>query len=274
MNYPRSYRGSSEHKLSPVQFVPLSDSRNVTQEQLNLFQRIIGACTSPSKECRERGHQLLSQDPRIQEVMPLLTPFIYKSMCINIAEEKLKFLIFIMRMISALLSHPTLNLDRYIHLLIPGPVACLLADQISRNPGADDHWAVRMFANIIVSNIVERYKCTESTVIESYTKALEDEDKPLATLFGAVIGLGKMGSHAIRQWLFPKVEYIAGRIEPYLKPDMEMSSVGLNTVAAMNICDELVHICGPVLAEYKPTEDEILIGAFAFLGLTEEQHSE
>lgn len=225
--------------------VPSMAVWGITKEQLDLFQVIIESCTDVSAARRATGLEIMSSDPRVDGAMPMLAPFIADTVSFNVAEENMEFIVYMLRMINALLTNDAVDLDKYVHLLLPAVLACMLSDQICANPGAEDHWRVRKFANDVASDIVWRFSCTLPTIIESYKDALLDE--ALTTVYGGIIGLGKMGQFAIRIWLLPQLKHISGRIEPHLNGDREYSSVSINTVAAKFIRHELAEVCGPVL---------------------------
>ncbi|XP_020803671.1 transcription initiation factor TFIID subunit 6-like [Drosophila serrata] len=218
---------------------------NITQEQMEIFREIIDTCLNRSEEICKKGQRILAQDPRVNGVMFLLAPFIEKTIFLNVAGENFKMLIMMIQMLRALMKNRTLNLENTIGFLILGPMNCLMNEKICTNPGAVDHWAVRICSSSILSTIAKRYSFTKPSIIDSFKEALMSES--LEIIYGGIIGLGGMGEAAIREWLLPKLKDIAERILPYLNEEEEMTSVSLKTLAANYILEEVFKICGPLM---------------------------
>lgn len=92
--------------------------------------------------------------------------------------------------------------------------------------------------------------------------------KPLTTVFGAVIGFGKMGNCAVRACIVPQIAYLAERIEPHLATSADNTSSKLDKQASKYIRHRLVKVCTPVLKNLRSTPDVAgeYVAAYGSLG--------
>lgn len=65
---------------------------------------------------------------------------------INVTNHNLAILIYLMRLVKALIDNPHISLEPYLHLLIPTVITCVLNRQLCAKPITDNHWALRDFA--------------------------------------------------------------------------------------------------------------------------------
>lgn len=90
--------------------------------------------------------------------------------------------------------------------------------------------------------------------------------KPLTTMYGAVIGLGKMGNDAVRSCILPKLIYLSRRIEPHLSVSKAFSSVSMSTLASKFISHRLMKMCNPLLNSSPHDKPEVYSASFGLLG--------
>ncbi|XP_020812254.1 transcription initiation factor TFIID subunit 6-like isoform X2 [Drosophila serrata] len=240
----------------------------VTKEQVYLYHKVTESMVLGSVATRELGLEALSTDPTFIVLLPNLSLFIADVVLINVAEENTVSLFFLMRMVNALLSNENLNLDNYLHLILPAVLSCLLTKQMIPSIGMADHWSLREFCGSIAADIVRSYDGSDNRlllrVIDIYEQALLKQS--LTTMYGAVIGLGKIGDEAVRTCILPKLKYISERIEPHLKESMAYSSASLHTLAAKFISHRLMKMCSPLL-NYSPQDPpEAFAATYGFLG--------
>lgn len=58
--------------------------------------------------------QSLAVDPGLHEMLPRMCTFIAEGVKVNVVQNNLAFLIYLMRMVKALLDNPTLFLEKYV----------------------------------------------------------------------------------------------------------------------------------------------------------------
>lgn len=106
-----------------------------------------------------------------------------------------------LEVIYSLLSNDNIFLDPYIHALMPCILTLLLAKRIGSN-NDDEHFAVRDFASSLLEHVCKNYGKAYTTlkprVTRTLLKAFLDSNKPVGTLYGAIIGLKNLGDEVIR----------------------------------------------------------------------------
>ena len=55
-------------------------------------------------------------------------------------------LIYLMRLVKAMVENPNISLKAYLQDLIPVVMSCCLCKQVCQTPLTDNHWALRDFA--------------------------------------------------------------------------------------------------------------------------------
>ncbi|KAH8318821.1 hypothetical protein KR074_006901, partial [Drosophila pseudoananassae] len=220
---------------------------SLTKEQQNLYELItvVGVCYSETR--RQHILSAMSEDPSIEVLLPSLSLFISKATVLNIINKNRHMLVYTMRMVRALIRNPHFSLYKYLHKILPAVLSCLLARELGHEKKG--HWALREYSGNIMAEIVRTFELTDtsllSRVLSVYKRGLTM--KPLTTVFGAVIGLGKLGYHAVRACLVPQIAYLAGRIDPYLTTIAVTTSSKMDKKASKYIRHRLVKVCTPVI---------------------------
>lgn len=62
--------------------------------------------------------QSLASDPGLHEMLPRMCTFIAEGVKVNVVQHNLAILIYLMRMVKALLENPSLFLEKYVSILI------------------------------------------------------------------------------------------------------------------------------------------------------------
>ncbi len=106
--------------------------------------------------------------------------------------KNLTVLSVLMRTANCIISNPTLQVEPYLHQLMPCILTCLVGKRLCGTP-TEDHWTLRNFAAYLISTICKRYGNNYSTLQPRITKtlvrALLDPGKPLTTHYGAIVGI-------------------------------------------------------------------------------------
>ncbi|XP_039495075.1 transcription initiation factor TFIID subunit 6 [Drosophila santomea] len=254
------------HGWFKVERVLLSSYKHypLTKEQQSFFELVTEACVGTSDSRRQRALQTLTTDPSIEVLLPRLTMFIADAVAINVKQQDMTMLLYLMRMIRSLLGNHRFSLLQYLHLLLPAVLSCVLAKQVSASPDVDDHWALREYSGNIMAHIGRQFDAADTSilprVIGVYKKALLM--KPLTTVFGAVIGLGKLGNHVVRACIVPQLKYLSEHTAPYMTTDKDR-------LAAKYIRHRVVKMCAPVLISLHQPPDlpEQYMDTYGSLGL-------
>uniref|UniRef100_A0A1I8HDK5 Histone H4 n=1 Tax=Macrostomum lignano TaxID=282301 RepID=A0A1I8HDK5_9PLAT len=118
----------------------------VEREQQMFFREISEACVGSQEDRRTEALQSLATDSGLQQILPRLIVFVAEGVRVNSLTNNLALLIYLMRILQFLLQNPHLQLERYLHLILPSILTCVLGKQLCQRPETDNHWALRDFS--------------------------------------------------------------------------------------------------------------------------------
>ena len=119
-----------------------------------------------------------------------------------------------MRLLGAMLRSLSLDIEPYLHQVMPAVLTCLVGKRLCASP-LEDHWTLRHTAaghvRTILSRYRDKYESLQPRVCKTLLDALNDGRKPLSTHYGALIGLGALGPMVVHSLLMPHLPtYLAG----------------------------------------------------------------
>ncbi|KAL3894971.1 MAG: hypothetical protein SGCHY_004970 [Lobulomycetales sp.] len=180
-----------------------------------------GALVKSESEYRALALESLSKDPGLQKLVPYFTEFISENISTNL--KNLDVLTSLMRTIHSLFINSTLNIEPYLHHVIPSILTCTISKRLSTSPMAD-HWSLRRFSSTLLGIIIQKYAASyislQPRLTKTLLKALLDPQKGRGTMYGAIFGLRTMGEQAIRLLIFPNVSFVVATLEE----DMQRTS--------------------------------------------------
>ena len=187
---------SDSEKQETQKFKPLVTHELSVEQQL-YYKEITEACVGSNEQKRTEALHSLSSDPGLYQLLPRFTTFIAEGVKINVAQHNLALLIYLLRMIKALMENSTLYLEKYLHELIPAIATCIVSKQLCPRPEHDNHWALRDFAARLMAQLCRQFSSPtnniQSRITKTLCKALYNEKAPLATHYGAIAGLAELG---------------------------------------------------------------------------------
>lgn len=190
----------SPHKKPEAKFKPLITHELSVEQQL-YYKEVTEACVGSLEQRRTEALQSLATDPGLYQLLPRFATFISEGVKINVAQHNLALLIYLLRMIKALMENPTLYLEKYLHELVPSIITCIVSKQLCPKPEVDNHWALRDFAGRLMAQLCRMFSCPtnniQSRITKTLCKALYNEKAALATHYGAVAGLAEIGLEVI-----------------------------------------------------------------------------
>ena len=133
---------SDASKSDDPKYKPLVTHELSVEQQL-YFKEITEACVGSEEPKRMEALQSLSTDPGLYQLLPRFTTFIAEGVKVNVAQHNLALLIYLLRMIKALMENNTLYLEKNLHELIPAVMTCIVSKQLCPRPDHDNHWALR-----------------------------------------------------------------------------------------------------------------------------------
>jgi len=246
-------------------------AHELSVEQQLYYKEITEACVGSDEGRRAEAFQSLASDPGLHQMLPRLCTFIAEGVRVNVVQNNLAPLIYLMRMVKALLSNQTLYLEKYLHELVPAVTSCMVSKQLCLRPEVDNHWALRDFSSRLIAQICKNYHTTTNALQTRVTRlccrALANEKAPLASFYGALVGLSELGPEVIKAFFIPKIRAIGERIEPYLDGSCLRSA---DQSAAQHVRQLTVKVMSALLKVSRPPPDNIeeYRQEFGFLGPT------
>lgn len=240
-------------------------------EQMKYYQEITQAAVGRNEEIRKEALNSLAEDTGIHAMLPRFTNFISEGIKCNINENNLALIIYLMRMVKALLDNPTLSLDMYLHEIIPVVISCVVSRQLCQRIG-ENHWALRQYAARVLAQISKNFTTTTSMlqtrIVQSLQKPLDRRDAALAQIYGSIVGLSELGSDVTKKIIIPRLPKISERIEN-LQNDLQSDPI--HSDGLEHILDQVrKRICPEMPSTHQPDgvlEVDTLINEFGpYLG--------
>ncbi|CAH8875169.1 unnamed protein product [Trichobilharzia szidati] len=163
---------SSSH---PRKVLALSVERRpheISQEVMIYFREITEACVGANETRRHEALENATLDPGLQPLLPHLMTFITEGVRINVTNHNLAILIYLMRLVKALIDNPHISLEPYLHLLVPTVITCVLNRQLCAKPLTDNHWALRDFAAKQLITLCNRHNTSSNELHSRVTREL------------------------------------------------------------------------------------------------------
>ncbi|XP_073945292.1 TBP-associated factor 6 isoform X1 [Choristoneura fumiferana] len=249
-------------------------THELSVEQQLYYKEITEACVGSDEGRRAEALQSLACDPGLHEMLPRMCTFISEGVKVNVVQNNLALLIYLMRMVKALLDNQSLYLEKYLHELIPSVSTCIVSRQLCLRPEMDNHWALRDFAARLMSQICKTFNTStnnlQTRVTRLFAKALqcpsqtnnetgvgpsmasmkESEKTPLASLYGATQGLAELGPEVVKVLILPRVRWLGERVEGALS-----GLGGADRLAAGNLKHQLLKVLAPVVRHMRAPPD-------------------
>lgn len=252
--------GGKSQKLRNVETVHVKQlaTHELSVEQQLYYKEITEACVGSDEARRAEALQSLSADPGLHEMLARMCTFIAEGVRVNVVQNNLAILIYLMRMVKALLDNQSLYLEKYLHELIPSVATCIVTKQLCMRPDMDNHWALRDFASRLMAQICQKFNTTTNNVQTRITRMFgqalaKSSQTPLASLYGALDGLCELGPEVIKALVIPKIKTISERIEPCIEGGFLLADKN----AAGHIKTLLVKSVAPVLKTIRAGPDYV-----------------
>ncbi|XP_057371270.1 transcription initiation factor TFIID subunit 6-like isoform X2 [Daphnia carinata] len=244
-------------KTETVQVKQLT-AHELSVEQQLYYKEITEACVGSDEARRAEAFQSLASDPGLHQMLPRLCTFIAEGVRVNVVQNNLAPLIYLMRMVKALLSNQTLYLEKYLHELVPAVTSCMVSKQLCLRPEVDNHWALRDFSSRLIAQICKNYHTTtnncQTRVTRLFCRALANDKMPLASFYGALVGLSELGTEVIKAFIIPKIRAIGERIELYLDGSGQANA---DRIAASHIKQLTIKVMVPILKVTRQPPDNV-----------------
>ena len=151
-------KGPEKVKLKELTTHPMSE------EQQIYFREITEACVASDENRRTEALNSITHDNGLHQMLPRLCTFVCEGVKVNVTQNNLALLIYLMRMVKSLMDNPTLYLEKYVSLAV---FLSLLAACI---------WTVSSLLVIICSNLLNDNGHAIYFFILSYPWVVYDTD--------------------------------------------------------------------------------------------------
>ncbi|XP_053694449.1 transcription initiation factor TFIID subunit 6 [Sabethes cyaneus] len=260
-------------KLKNVETVHVKQlaTHELSVEQQLYYKEITEACVGSDEARRAEALTSLACDPGLHEMLPRMCTFIAEGVKVNVVQNNLALLIYLMRMVRALLDNPALYLEKYLHEMIPSVSTCIVSRQLCMRPELDNHWALRDFAARLMAQICKNFNTStnnlQTRVTRLFSSALQNDKTPLSSLYGALEGLSELGTEVIKVFIIPRLKFISERVEVHLQGSNISAT---DKIAAGHIRAMLQKVCSPILKILRNQPDvvEEYKKDYGFLGPT------
>mmetsp|Transcript_4327 Transcript_4327/g.5968 ORF Transcript_4327/g.5968 Transcript_4327/m.5968 type:complete len:487 (+) Transcript_4327:127-1587(+) len=179
-------------------------AHSLSAELQAYYKRCIAVIGGEDEAGRASALSSLASDAGLQELLPYLTRFIAREVTKNL--NNLSRLSALMAMVKAILQNPHFHPELYLHQMMPAVLTCLLGKGLCAHP-SEDHWGLRdrsaQIAAYICRKFGEVYESLPPRVSKTLFEALADENKPLSTHYGAIVGLTALGPLSVEQLILP-----------------------------------------------------------------------
>ncbi|XP_023012182.2 TBP-associated factor 6 [Leptinotarsa decemlineata] len=251
---------TGKQKLRNVETVQIKQlaTHELSVEQQLYYKEITEACVGSDEARRAEALQSLASDPGLHEMLPRMCTFIIEGVRVNVVQNNLALLIYLMRMVKAILDNQSLYLEKYLHELIPSVTTCIVSKQLCMRPELDNHWALRDFASRLMAQICKNFNTStnniQTRVTRMFTNALQQDKVPLSSLYGALQGLSELGTEVTRIFILPKIKAIGARVESHLEGNLISN---IDRIASGHIKQLLVKVLAPVLKTIRGPPDNL-----------------
>ncbi|KAJ8338186.1 hypothetical protein SKAU_G00371520 [Synaphobranchus kaupii] len=231
-------------------------THELSVEQQLYYKEITEACVGSCEAKRAEALQSIATDPGLYQMLPRFSTFISEGVRVNVVQNNLALLIYLMRMVKALMDNPTLYLEKYLHELIPAVVTCIVSKQLCLRPDVDNHWALRDFAARLMAQSCKTFSTTnnniQSRITKTFTKSWLDEKTNWTTRYGCIAGLAELGPDVIKTLILPRLAIEGARIKSVTEGPVVSN---IDKIGADHVQSLLLKHCASVIAKTRPLPD-------------------
>ncbi|CAL8400011.1 unnamed protein product [Boreogadus saida] len=247
----------SKGKDKGLRLKPRSTHELSVEQQL-YYKEITEACVGSCEAKRAEALQSIATDPGLYQMLPRFSTFISEGVRVNVVQNNLALLIYLMRMVKALMDNPTLYLEKYLHELIPAVVTCIVSKQLCLRPDVDNHWALRDFAARLMAQSCKTFSTTtnniQSRITKTFTKSWLDEKTQWTTRYGCIAGLSELGADVIKTLILPRLTIEGNRIRAVMDGPVVSN---IDKIGADHVQSLLLKHCASVIAKTRNPPDNV-----------------
>lgn len=193
----------------------------LSKEQQLYYEYVTSALRGSDSTLKSAVFKSLLEDDGLYQLLPYFTQFIAEELSRNLHNRNL--LHALMRMAGCLMQSKYLQVEPYLQQLVPSILTCIVGKQLCAEP-TEDHWAVRDYAADLLKLLCAQHGSTypqlQPRITRTLLKAWLDPSKSLATHYGCLVALGKLGHSTVKSVVIP---YVAAYFD-VLTPAMDAAN--------------------------------------------------
>lgn len=160
----------------------------------------------------------LAEDPGLHPAVPYFSQLITEEVKANLRD--LPRLHLLLKALQSLLANPHVQMEPYLHQLMPAVLTCLVGKKLGSGP-VPNHWPLREEAARLAAAVCSKYGQPfyqiQSRIVKALNTAWQQLSNPLTTHYGAVVGLVALGHQTVRQVLLPNLAAYLTVLEPQMQ---------------------------------------------------------
>ncbi|XP_060768861.1 transcription initiation factor TFIID subunit 6 [Neoarius graeffei] len=245
-------KGKEKLRLKP------RSTHELSVEQQLYYKEITEACVGSCEAKRAEALQSIATDPGLYQMLPRFSTFISEGVRVNVVQNNLALLIYLMRMMKALMDNPTLYLEKYLHELLPAVMTCIVSKQLCLRPDVDNHWALRDFAARLMAQSCKTFSTTtnniQSRITKTFSKAWLDDKTQWTTRYGCIAGLSELGPDVIKTLIIPRLSVEGARIKAVMEGPVVSN---IDKIGADHVQSLLLKHCASVICKLRSAPDVV-----------------
>lgn len=193
--------------------------KHVLSRELQLYyDHVTGAFFGDDAAHLDACLDSVAQEPGLVQLLPYFTRFVRESVVKSV--RNLPLLFSLMRLVNAILDNDVLQLENYLHQLLPAVITCLVGKRLCEKP-RENHWALRDYTAKLIRRICARYSKDylrlQPRITKTLVSALSDSRRPLTTQYGAIIGTASLGQKVVESLLLPELASYGSKVRKLLE---------------------------------------------------------
>jgi len=257
-----NWNNSTLHSTYFASFRPIV--KNVLSRELQLyFEKICLLLRSNRLGLRKAATDSIAGDPGIQPLVPYFCQYV--SIDVTHRMDDLQTLEALATLMRALVLNPFLNVEPYLHQLMPPIITLIIGARLGRGLPTDDHWKLRDFCSSLLALICKRFRNSfrsmKPRLLRTITRVFLDPSRPIPALYGATRALTFLGSRVVCEVVAPHVNQYCTLISRGLRERQGGNRTNISEMEHLR--NALGEAMGRYASSQKLEKDDNLVNQFS-----------
>jgi len=173
-------------------------AHSLSVEQQKYFKDVIEACVGSDEKRRQDALHGLQTDTGLQPLLPRIAALVADGVRCNVVQRNLALLIYLMRILHAVVNNLSLNLQGVLQDVLPCVLTCMVSRQLCARPEVDNHWTLRDYAGKLLLQLCrhKEYMVCEvrQRVLQLLRSVFHDPASTHAMVYGAFYPLYELSN--------------------------------------------------------------------------------